>query len=76
MRREYTPSSMVKLQEAVQTVSRMNFYLWMYLAQEGCFEEAMDFVHSKLRAPSPFEEVLGDIPWEFAASYAAPVDDF
>ena len=41
-------ADMEKLQSAIQTVSQMNFYLWMYLAQEGIFEEAHDFVREKI----------------------------
>ena len=43
---EFAPSAPenMKLQGTIQAISRMNFYLWMYLAQEGEFEEAFDFV--------------------------------
>lgn len=71
-----TPSAMVKLQGTIQAVSRMNFYLWMYLAQEGEFEEAFDFVQEKQRNPSPFETMLGINPWDVAAGCNSPFDDF
>ncbi len=54
-------ADMEKLQSAIQTVSQMNFYLWMYLAQEGIFEEAHDFVREKLKEPLPFDVIIH--PW-------------
>ena len=71
-----TPSAMVKLQGTIQAVSRMNFYLWMYLAQEGYFEEALEFVQEKLRTPSPFETMLGVNPLDVAARCNSTFDDF
>ena len=73
---EPTPSAMVRLQGTIQAVSRMNFYLWMYLAQEGDFEEAFDFVQERQRNPSPFETMLGINPWDVAAGCNLPLDDF
>ena len=73
---ESTPSAMVKLQGTIQAVSRMNFYLWMYLAQEGEFEEAFEFVQERQRNPSPFETMLGINPREVAAGCNSPFDDF
>ena len=71
-----TPPALVKLQGTIQAVSRMNFYLWMYLAQEGEFEEAFEFVRERQRTPSPFETMLGINPGEVAASCNSPFDDF
>ena len=71
MDRELIPPALVKLQGTIQAVSRMNFYLWMFIAQEGCYEEAEAFVSSRQRDPSPFEEMLGINPWEVAADYSA-----
>ena len=71
-----TPSAMVKLQGTIQAVSRMNFYLWMYLAQEGEFEDALEFVQEKLRTPSPFETMLGVNPLDVAARCNSTFDDF
>jgi hypothetical protein len=71
-----TPSAMVKLQATILAVSRMNFYLWMYLAQEGYFEEALEFVQEKLRIPSPFETMLGVNPLDVAAGCNSTFDDF
>ncbi len=71
-----TPSAMVKLQSTIQAVSRMNFYLWMYLAQEGEFEEAYEFVQEKQHNPSPFETMLGINPWDVAAGCNSPYDVF
>ena len=42
-----TSPANVKLLSTIRTISRMNFYLWMYLAQEGEFEEAFEFVREK-----------------------------
>jgi len=47
----------------------------MYLAQEGEFEEAFDFVQEKQRTPSPFETMLGINPWDVAAGCNSPFDD-
>ena len=71
-----TPPALVKLQGTIQAVSRMNFYLWMYLAQEGEFEEAFEFVRERQRTPSPFETMLGIDPCDVAAGCNAPIDDF
>ena len=76
MNREPTPPAMVKLQETIQAVSRMNFYLWMYVAQEGEFEDAKEFVRTMQREPSPFEEMLEINPWEDAVGYTPPPYDF
>ena len=66
----------VKLQDTIQAISRMNFYLWMYLAQEGEFEEAFDFVREKQQNPTPFETMLGITPWDVAMNRNTPFDDF
>ena len=71
-----TPSAMVKLQGTIQSVSRMNFYLWMYLAQEGEFEDALEFVQEKQHSPSPFETMLGINPWDVDAGCSSQLDDF
>ena len=75
---ESAPSApaIVKLQGTIQAISRMNFYLWMYLAQEGEFEEAFDFVQEKQHSPSPFETMLGITPWDVAMKRDTPFDDF
>ena len=67
---------MEKLQCAIQAVSRMNFYLWMYLAQEGIFEEAHDFIRGKLEEPLPFEAMLGIYPWVDSETVESPLDTF
>ncbi|MBR0343080.1 MAG: hypothetical protein IJH64_12715 [Oscillospiraceae bacterium] len=46
------------LQETVKTVSRTNFFLWMYVAQEGEYDDALEFVTSKTDVITPFEELL------------------
>ena len=71
-----TPSALVKLQGTIQAVSRMNFYLWMFIAQEGEFEEAFEFVTERQQTPSPFEALLGINPWDVAAGSNSPFDDF
>ena len=75
MNTDPTPSAMVKLQGTIQAVSRMNFYLWVYLAQEGYFEEAIEFVQEKLQTPSPFKTMLGVNLWDVVAGCNSPVDD-
>jgi hypothetical protein len=69
-------AEMEKLQCAIQAVSRMNFYLWMYLAQEGIFEEAHDFIRGKLEEPLPFEAMLGIHPWVDSGTAESPFDPF
>ena len=73
---EPTPSAMVRLQGTIQAVSRMNFYLWMYLAKIDEFEEALEFVQEQQRTPSPFESMLGINPWDVAAGCNSTFDDF
>lgn len=51
-----------QLKSTIQAVSRMNFYLWMYLAQEEMFDDAFAFVKEKQHVPSPFESMLGINP--------------
>ncbi len=70
------PAEMEKLQCAIQAMSRMNFYLWMYLAQEGIFEEAHDFIREKLEEPLPFEAMLGIHPWIDSGTLESPFDPF
>jgi hypothetical protein len=65
-----------KAMGTIQAISRMNFYLWMYLAQEGEFEEAFEFVREKQRNPSPFETMLGISPWDTVVNRDSPFDDF
>ena len=76
MNSDSTSSSMVKLQGMIQTASRMNFYLWMYLAEEGEFEEALEFVQERQHTPSPFETMLGINPWDVAVDCNSPFDCF
>ena len=49
-----TPSPDI-IQAHVLATSRMNFYLWLYLAQEGCYEEALEFVKNRQGDPTPFD---------------------
>jgi hypothetical protein len=75
---EFAPSAPenMKLQGTIQAISRMNFYLWMYLAQEGEFEEAFDFVREKQQNPTPIEAILGITPWNVAMNLDTSFDDF
>ena len=57
------PPQMERLQYAARTMSRTNFYLWMYVAQEGLFGEAHEFVREKLEESLPLEALLGIQPW-------------
>ena len=66
----------VKLQGTIQAISRMNFYLWMFVAQEGEFEEAFEFVTERQQAPTPFETMLGITPWNEPMNRDTPFDDF
>ena len=34
---------------------RQNFYLWMFISQEGLFEEAKEFLAENMDEPTPFE---------------------
>ena len=44
------------LRQQTMLMSRMNFYLWMFVAQEGLYEDALDFLALKSDIPTPFEE--------------------
>ena len=70
------PPTMIKWECAIQAVSRMNFYLWMYLAQEGIFEEAHEFVRDRMEDPLPFEAMLGIHPWIEPEKTDSPLDTF
>jgi hypothetical protein len=76
MNYDSAPADVVKLQDAIQAVSRMNFYLWMYLAQEGEFEDAFEFVQEKQHTPTPFEALLGLNLWDNATACNSPAYDF
>lgn len=52
------PATMEELHHKVKALSRMNFYLWMYIAQEGDFESARMFIHEQIETPTPFEDCL------------------
>lgn len=36
-------------------VYRQNFYLWMFISQEGLWSEAKEFVEENMQTPMPFE---------------------
>ena len=36
---------------------RQNFYLWMFIAQEGLYEEAKEYLSENMDEPMPFEPV-------------------
>lgn len=46
------------LQETVKDVSRENFYLWMYIAKEADYDDAVDFVNARRNVMTPFEGIL------------------
>ena len=46
------------LQDDVINLTRDNFLLWMFIAQEGYFEEGFDFVKENRSNPSPFKTVI------------------
>ena len=46
----------VEMKERIQLLSRMNFYLWMYVAREGDYDDAMEFIRSMRNVPAPFED--------------------
>jgi len=63
MNPEVRTQEMEKLHDVVRAISRTNFYLWMYLAQEGIFDDAHEFLRDKLESPLPVEVMLGIQPW-------------
>ena len=66
----------VKIQSTIQAISRTNFYLWMFAAQEGFYEEALEFVTERQQTPSPFETMLGITPYDITMNRDSPLDDF
>ena len=46
------------LQDTVINLTRDCFLLWMYVAQEGCFEDAIDFVKSQRKNPTLFNPMI------------------
>lgn len=42
------------LRETVINLTKDNFLLWMYIAQEGYLEDAFDFVKTQRTNPTPF----------------------
>lgn len=50
---------MIEKHKALQDISayRQNFYLWMFLAQEGLWEDAKVFLKENMGIPTPFEPV-------------------
>ena len=39
-------------------VYRQNFYLWMFISQEGLWEEAREFVLENMDTPASFEHAI------------------
>lgn len=37
------------------SVYRQNFYLWMFISQEGLWDEAREFLKENMDIPTPFE---------------------
>ena len=71
----YLLNNNVQLQNTIQAISRMNFYLWMYLAQVDEFDDAFAFVKEKQQIPSPFESMLGINPWNTVSRCGYTLDD-
>ena len=46
------------LQETVKELSRVNFYLWLYIAQEADYDDAVEYVNCRRNEPTPFEAFL------------------
>lgn len=36
-------------------IYRQNFYLWMFISQEGLWDEAREFLRENMDTPIPFE---------------------
>ena len=45
------------LRHILLEASRINYYLWLYLAQERRFFEARDFVRKNIDYPTPFDSL-------------------
>lgn len=50
---EETPD---KAKETIRKLKRELFYTWMFLMDEGVYQEAEDFVKSRMDEPTPFED--------------------
>ena len=54
------------LRKQALLMSRINFYLWMFVAQNDLYEDALDFISMRHDIPTPFEEwnisLLANIP--------------
>ena len=48
---------MIEKQRDLQDISayRQNFYLWMFIAQEGLWDEAREFLKENMDTPTLFE---------------------
>ena len=46
------------LKETVINLTKDSFLLWMYIAQEGFFEDAFDFVKTQRTNPTPFTSFM------------------
>ncbi len=46
------------LQETVKDLARVNFFLWMYIAQEADYDDAVEFVNRQRNELTPFEGIL------------------
>ena len=36
-------------------IKRQNFYLWMFISQEGLWDDAREFLAENMQTPIPFE---------------------
>lgn len=48
---------MIDKHKALQDISmyRQNFYLWMFIAQEGLWDDATEFLKENMDIPTPLE---------------------
>lgn len=63
------------IQAHVLSTSRTNFYLWMYLAQEGYYEDALEFVKSRQGDPTPFDGLFKIQCCQLLGEKDFPIDD-
>lgn len=55
--------------KGMHIISRVTFYLWMFVASQDLFEDALEFLENNLSRPLPFETC-------FNASAGSVSDDY
>lgn len=61
-----------EIPEEKHMISRATFYLWMFVASQDLFEDALEFLEENLSRPLPFDTCLKASARNIADDYICP----